>query len=439
MYKRQTRNFTLLPTVSSSIVLPATAGGATSSLVAINSRAAADLIPVGSAPSGPPDDIILDNPLPVTIDADPPNAPELTLGQFVQPGNTVIIGGVASDPTSYVDRVEVSVNGGPFALATGTSLWAFPVDIPNQPSGAVPIVVRATDAVGYTNSANFSLTIDSVSPNVTLDLAAGGLRQVRRNAAGAWTLRLSGAVTDALAGVESLTFQVGTSANVVITPTGVLTTGIATDGSWLLDYPFSDPAFNLDPRPSGPITLTVTARDMALPDGNPTTQVIPFVIDMTPPTVKLLSHQNERLLTDGAVITGTDSAAYATVASVEYAFVDAATALTAGSALLNLPLNDLPGTVLFNNQGADPVRIYCLDESCPTSGEDGEDGTAARFDGVNDLLRTFEPLNLPESGLTTSLWFRTTCANCGRVRCPPAPQRRRRRWLRRCSRRRRCG
>ena len=409
----QTRNFTLLPTVSSSIVLPATAGGATSSHVAINSRAAADLIPVGTAPSGPPDDIILDNPLPVTIDADPPNAPELTLGQFVQPGNTVIIGGVASDPTSYIDRVEVSVNGGPFALATGTSLWAFPVDIPNQPSGSVPIVVRATDAVGYTNSANFSLTIDSVSPNVTLDLSAGALRQVRRNAAGAWTLRLSGAVTDALAGVESLTFQVGTSANVVITPTGVLTTGIATDGSWLLDYPFSDPAFNLDPRPSGPITLTVKARDLALPDGNPTTQVIPFVIDMTPPTVKLLSHQSERLLTDGAVITGTVSDAYADVASVDYAFVDAATALTAGSAILNLPLNDLPGTVLFNNQGADTVRIYCLDESCPTSGENGEDGTAVRFDGVNDLLRTFEPLNLPESGLTTSLWFRTTCANCG--------------------------
>ncbi len=409
----QTRNFTLLPTVSSSIVLPATAGGTTSSLVAINSRSAADLIPVGSAPSGPPDDIILDNPLPVTIDADPPNAPELTLGQFVQPGNTVIIGGVASDPTSYVDRVEVSVNGGPFALATGASLWAFPVDIPNQPSGAVPIVVRATDAVGYTNSANFALTIDSVSPNLTLDLSAGSLRQVRRNAAGAWTLRLSGAVTDALAGVDSLTFQVGTSANVVITPTGVLTTGIATDGSWLLDYPFSDPAFNLDPRPTGPITLTITARDIAQPDGNSTTQVIPFVIDMTPPAVKLLSHQNERLLTDGAVITGTVSDAYAAVASVDYAFVDAATALTAGSALLNLPLNDLPETVLFNNQGADPVRIYCLDESCPTSGEGGEDGTAVRFDGVNDLLRTFEPLNLPESGLTTSLWFRTNCANCG--------------------------
>ncbi len=349
----------------------------------------------------------------MTIDADPPNAPELTLGQFVQPANTVIIGGVASDPTSYVARVDVSVNSGSFITASGTSLWAFPVDIPNQPSGAVPIVVRATDAVGYTNSANFALTIDSVSPNVTIDLAAGGLRQVRRNAAGAWTLRLSGTATDALAGMDSLTFQAGTSANVVITPTGVVTTGIATDGSWILDYPFSDPAFNLDPRPTGPITLTVTARDKALPDGNPTTQVIPFVIDMTPPTVKLLSHQDERLLTDGAVITGTVSDAYATVASVDYAFVDAATALTAGSALLNLPLNDLPETVLFANLAADPVRIYCLDESCPTSGEAGEDGTAARFDGVNDLLRTFEPLDLPESGLTTSLWFRTTCANCG--------------------------
>lgn len=114
--------------------------------------------------------------------------------------------------------------------------------------------------------------------------------------------------------------------------------------------------------------MTITARDGALPDGNPTTQAIPFIIDMTPPTVTLHSHQSDMQLTDGAVITGTVSDAYAAVTSVEYAFVDATTALETESTLLYLPLNDLPETLLFQNNANDPARIFCLDESCPNSG-----------------------------------------------------------------------
>ena len=67
--------------------------------------------------------------------------------------------------------------------------------------------------------------------------------------------------------------------------------------------------------------------------------------------------------------------------------------------------------MLFQNTAAAQTPIYCLDD-CPTSGVDGADGTAAAFGG-NDLLRSFEPIDLPESGLTTALWFKTTCANCG--------------------------
>lgn len=409
----QSSSFALLPTASKSIVLNGTVGGSASASVAITTGLAADLHAVGTAQSGPLDDIILDNPVPVTIDADPPDEPQLTLGQFVQPGNTVIIGGTASDPTSYVSLVDVAVGAGSPSPATGTSLWAFPVEIPNTPTGNVPITVRALDAVSNTRSANFSLTIDSVPPVLTTDLSAGALRQVRRNAAGEWTLRLTGTATDALAGMASLSVQIGTSSNVVITPTGVLTNGIAANGDWLLDYPFDDPSFTADPSPTGAYTATLTARDAALPDGNSTTLVIPFTIDMTPPVVTLLSHKDEMQLTDGAVITGTVQDAHAAVASVDFAFVDAATVFESAETLLNLPLNDLPGTVLFNNVAMTQTRIFCLDESCPTSGVPGEDGTAAQFDGQNDMLRAFETLELPESGLTTSLWFKTTNPNAG--------------------------
>jgi hypothetical protein len=401
----QSRSFTLLPTTRSEIVLNGTAG-AGQRFVAVNTGVAADLVPVGNTPDGIANDIILDSPVPVTIDSDDPDAPVLTLGAFVQPGNTVIIGGTASDPTSYISLVEVSVNGGSFSTATGTGLWAFPVAIPNA-TGAVPIAVRVTDAVNHVTTASFNLTIDGVSPDLAVNLNAGDFRRVRRNATGAWSLRMSGTAADSLAGMSSLSFQIGDSAAHVVT-----TTVIAQNGSWTVDYPFSDLNFNADPRPTGIFTATITARDNALPDGNPATRVIPFVIDMTPPTVALLSHQNEMQLTDGAVITGTVVDAHSPVTGVEVAFVAAETALATGNTLLRLPLNDLPETVLFDNNATIQTRVFCLDISCPTSGQDGADGTAVTFGG-DDLLRTFEPLDLPENGLSTALWFNTSCANCG--------------------------
>jgi len=400
----QTRNFTLLPSTQSNIVLNGQAAAANGDFT-ISTGAAADLVSIGTKASGPADDIILNEPIKVTIDNDQPNLPALSQGAFVQPNRTVVIGGTATDPTSAIAKVEVAVNNGAFNTATGTGLWAYAVDIPNS-SGTLPINVRAFDAVNNSNAANFDLTIDGASPTLSVNLASGALRRVQRNAQNQWTLPLDGSVSDALAGVASVTVQIGSSANQVITPTQIA------NGQWQLIYAFDDVSINADPSPTGAYTLTVTARDNALPDGNPTTQVIPFVIDMTPPTVTMQSHRSDEQITDGAVFTGTVQDDFAAVASVEYAFVEAGTVFATQETLLQLPLNDLPSTVLFRNNAAEPTRIFCLDESCPTSGAAGTDGTAATFDG-NDLLRTFEPLDLPESGLSTAFWFKTSCANCG--------------------------
>lgn len=126
-------------------------------------------------------------------------------------------------PRSTFARVDVSVNGGPFSAAAGTSVWAFAVDVPSSGS-VLPINVRSFDAVDNTNSASFNLTLDDTSPTLTVNLAPGEVRTVRRNADGNWTLHLTGTATDALAGMDSLTLQVGVSANRVITPTGLSTT-----------------------------------------------------------------------------------------------------------------------------------------------------------------------------------------------------------------------
>ncbi len=163
-----TKNFTLLPSTSANIVLNGVAASANGTFE-IDSGAAADLFSVGAAATGPADDIILDQPVPVTIDSDLPTIPALTQGAFVQPGRTIIIGGTADDATSYVSRVDVSVNGGPFSAATGTSVWAFAVDVPSSGS-VLPINVRSFDAVDNTNSASFNLTLDDTSPTLTVDL-----------------------------------------------------------------------------------------------------------------------------------------------------------------------------------------------------------------------------------------------------------------------------
>ncbi|MFN8445402.1 MAG: LamG-like jellyroll fold domain-containing protein, partial [Caldilineaceae bacterium] len=401
----QTRNFTLLPTTQSNIVLTGRAAAANGTFN-INTALAADLVAVGQTASGPADDLILDQPVQVIIDSDSPNIPALTQGAFVQPGRTVIIGGTASDPTSAISKVEVAVNGGGLTTATGTNLWALAVDTPNNVR-SFPIDVRAFDAVNNSSSANLSLNVDGIAPSLNVSLNSGELRRLQRNAQNQWTIQLSGSATDDGAGIQSVNLQIGGNSNQVITPTQ-----IAGNGAWNVIYAFDDSSINADPSPSGLYTLTVTARDNALPDGNPTVKVIPFVIDMSPPVVTLRSHRDDDRVNDSTVFTGTVQDTYSSVAGVEYAFVDASTVFSTEETLLQLPLNDLPSTVLFRNNATNAARIFCLDQSCPTSGVSGTDGTAVSFDG-NDLLRTFETLDLPESGLTTAFWFKTSCANCG--------------------------
>ncbi|MCB8990047.1 MAG: hypothetical protein H6665_05455 [Ardenticatenaceae bacterium] len=398
-----TDNFTLLPNDFTVIAQLATAQPANETVV-ITSSVAAAIVPIGSPPPPINNDIILDDPIGVTIDSDNPDAPTLTLGAYLEPGVDVIIGGTASDPTSYVALVEVSVDGGDFITATGTSLWAFPVAVPNAPSGtAVPITVRATDAVGHTAAANFSLTVDGDAPVTAVNLAPGDTRVVRRNADGQWTLALSGSSGDALAGIGEVSVQIGAS-HAVTVPNA--------SGDWTFIYPFDDAVFNNNPAPNQPLTVTIATRDNALPSGNAVVQAIPFVVDMSPPVVELLSHQDDFQLLDGAVLTGTVRDNDTAVSQLEIAFLPAATVFAASETLLRLPLNDLPETVLFNNTAPAQTRVYCIDDTCPESYVSGADGTAVSFDG-NDLLRSFEDIALPAAERTVALWFNTTCDDCG--------------------------
>lgn len=85
-------------------------------------------------------------PVPFTVDT---TNPEVVIEnpEESQPVNSdsFTISGTASDDTSGVSRIEVSIDGGPFVEATGTTSWSITT---SAPEGTYRIAVRAFDLAG---------------------------------------------------------------------------------------------------------------------------------------------------------------------------------------------------------------------------------------------------------------------------------------------------
>ncbi|RME42966.1 MAG: hypothetical protein D6791_16585, partial [Chloroflexi bacterium] len=119
-----------------------------SRVAAIHNRVVANLS--GSAQSSPgnaPPSFDFEETFPVTIDDDLP-ASSLTSGQYVAADGFRVIGGEATDPTSYVKQVEVRIGQSDFKPAKGTEVWAYTWAVPKA-EGRYTIQTRATDAVGH--------------------------------------------------------------------------------------------------------------------------------------------------------------------------------------------------------------------------------------------------------------------------------------------------
>ena len=112
--------------------------------------------------------------LAVTVDADPPEASITWPGAhaYLPAGRTVIIGGVASDPTSYIAQVEARADNNAWQTANGREMWSAAVPIPAA-EGSHTLWVRATDAVGNVQSPAHSIAIyaDGTPPTVNAVIA----------------------------------------------------------------------------------------------------------------------------------------------------------------------------------------------------------------------------------------------------------------------------
>ncbi|MCL4863014.1 MAG: hypothetical protein KJZ93_26625, partial [Caldilineaceae bacterium] len=266
--------------------------------------------------------------LTVTIDADRPSSTisGFTQGQFI-PGNRIhIIGGNASDPTSGVGRVEVSVNNGAFQPASGKASWAYDLAVGE---GEYTIRTRAIDLVNNPESSGASVTVraDATAPQVTLTPPPATPIKITRNGANRWFATLSGSASDPIsAGVAS-----GLGANAVEVllqgqadaPGNGWQTATLSGNSWTLDYLFAEGL----PDPTGTYTVSVRAVDNVgnrTPDNAATGTLR---LDMSGPAAVLsVADAQRRVITNTLTLSGivTDTGPIgrpAGVDKVELAFV----------------------------------------------------------------------------------------------------------------------
>jgi sugar lactone lactonase YvrE len=363
--------------------------------------------------------------LPLTIDNDRPTS-GVTGSGFVAAGGTRIVGIAASDPTSKVSRVQVRVQNGDWQEATRDgAFWLFTWDVP-ETEGEYVIFSRATDAVGWeqTPASASSVYVDAHAPTVTANLSANQVLAAQRNGGNRWVLPLTGSAADPTfgqpaSGVEQVEVQLSPNGDGWQPATLITTTAPAT---WALDYllPALDESQAVQVTPSGFYTVEVRARDAA---GNLTAETdwvqIPIGIDNDAPAASLngrdsitvLAPSLDETLTIGGFVTETGRV-QAGVGGLEIALVPAEVVPALDDRTVALPLNEPPQAVVFGDVSGYERSFFCLPEQCPTSGAPGRFDAAVSFAGVDEYLDPLQ-LALPLTDFTTSLWFNTTCPNCG--------------------------
>ena len=245
---------------------------ASTAAVAGSARSRVDL----SLPYGPPSNTqTLTKTFEIRIDQDDPSvvvqAPEPGL---ILRGSDYILGGTASDPTSWVTRVEVNTGAG-FQPATGTLNWAYAWTLPAD--GVYTLTARATDYVNRTAQSQVQVTVDNTPPTVSLTGGLGGPACAQPS--GAVCLRpdannlvqLTGAAADNLSGVDSVQVSIDRRA---------WRDATLSAGAWTYDWRLPD----VD-RSQGAHSVAVRAVDKAGNTGQTTVRSV--VIDRVAPADSL--------------------------------------------------------------------------------------------------------------------------------------------------------
>lgn len=388
----------------------------------------------------------------IRVDAAPPTSTITSLvdGQFVQAGSpaapiTLIVGGTAEDNEAGVALVEVSVNGGAWQTAQGTTLWAFPLELAEAngtpSSGQYQIRTRATDLLGNAETPGVGITIHADGTPPILGIPDPGLgfpvlqqwQAPRRAADGLWEIDFHFSTIDPTLGstvnpssgidLSSVLFRLRSTQGATdpaddhIASMGWLTPTLVLEFSpyaqlWRLHTPL--PAGMQDP--TGEYVLEARAADAV---GNVGSHAnLAFIrLDARAPRASL--NYGDVL---GKVVTTTLSMSGVISDGVSLAGIDSAQALlmpleealAQSGAIFDLRFDQIAGTRYFEDDSGLTAGVACpaASVSCPASGAQGIRDRAIHFNGAageGPLVHTdADALNFDaDTSISVEVWFKT--------------------------------
>jgi Bacterial Ig domain len=217
-------------------------------------------------------------------DTSPPSVAISSPAASVTVRGTIGVAGTASDNVQ-VASVAVSVDGGAYVAAQGTTSWSFALDTRSLVDGAHTVTARAKDAAGNATTASVRFTssnADTTPPVVTISAPSGG-------ATLGGTVSVSGTAADT-----------GGLAGVSVSVDGGLYQPATGTSSW---------TDGLDTTSLADGTHTVTARAIDT-SGNAATASVSVNVqnaDTTAPSVQVSSPAAGATLSGTATVSGTAS------------------------------------------------------------------------------------------------------------------------------------
>ncbi|MCP4210113.1 MAG: hypothetical protein GY764_01420, partial [Halieaceae bacterium] len=332
--------------------------------------------------------------------------------QYVNAASTLAISGLAADPTSFIETVEVDVGGWSSSGVEGTESWSYNWDISALGEGKKTLPVRATDAVGHVSGTeNVTVIVDRTPPSTTFD-PINGVQQPRQALDGHWMVSLSGKVNEPNAGGKAGSGLV--SVELLFTGDGDLAgqqwqEATLSGSNWSIDYIL--PAFGESGQsmadPSGDYTVSLRATDQV---GNTTTPANYITetlsVDSTAPALSLTYPvSTTSVISTTLTLTGKASDDHAAVGSVQVNFTPAEQLDALTGTALHLPFDENQFTEYFVDQSGSGHAAVCSGAQCPTFGQSGQRDRAVALDGTDDYLIAPFLFDPSRTEFSAAIWF----------------------------------
>jgi hypothetical protein len=217
----------------------------------------------------------------------------------VRDADTVVITATFTEGGSGIDETvglapEITIGslvvGVPMSRSSNL-VWTYSWNVPSGNNGPVTVSVSATDVAGNANTpatGQTSFTVDNIAPTVVLTDNHGD--SIVRNAD---TVLITATFTEGGSGIDE---TVGLAPEITI---GSLVVGVPMSRSSNLVWTYS---WNVPSGNNGPVTVSVSAADVAGNSNTPATGQTSYTIDNIAPTVVLSDDHDDSIVRDANTV-----------------------------------------------------------------------------------------------------------------------------------------